>query len=242
MGDLRQAPVASIILPTYNERDNIGPLLSSLIEVFDGHDFEILVVDDQSPDGTAQVVDELYGEDERVRVIVRPANPGLAYSIQEGLSSAVGDILVVMDTDFNHNPKDAVTLFKICQHVDVVVGSRFIFGGGMPNRTRYWLSFWYNMMLWALIGTRVHENLSGFFAIKKSAMDQLDGSKIFWGYGDYFFRLLLWTQRVKLKHVQVPITYGERLSGESKTQFVTIFAKYTSAALKITIMKIMKKW
>ncbi len=233
---------ASIILPTYNEKDNIGPLISSLVEAFDGLDFEILVVDDQSPDGTAEVVRQLFGQDDRVKSIVRPSNPGLAFSIEEGLQKASGDILVVMDTDFNHKPEDAVTLFNVCQHVDVVVGSRFIFGGGMPNRIRYWLSFWYNMMLWALIGTRVHENLSGFFAIKKVAMDRLDGSKIFWGYGDYFFRLLLRTQKANLRHVQVPITYGDRLSGDSKTRFFAVFAKYTLAALDITVKKITKKW
>lgn len=237
-----QALTASIILPTYNEKDNIDPLVSELIEAFEGHSFEILVVDDQSPDGTAAVVTERFCDDDRVKVIIRPSNPGLAFSIQEGLEKATGDILVVMDTDFNHKPEDAVTLFWICQHVDVVVGSRFIFGGGMPNRIRYWLSFSYNMMLWALIGTRVHENLSGFFAIKKTAMKQLDGSKIFWGYGDYFFRLLLRTQKANLKHVQVPITYGERLSGDSKTRFLTVFAKYTLAALAITIKKITNKW
>lgn len=232
----------SVVLPTYNERENIVPLVGQLLEMLPYKGLEVLVVDDSSPDGTANVVNEKFAEDDRVRVIVRSENPGLAFSIREGVTQADGDIVLVMDTDFNHKPEDALILCRIAESVDLVVGSRFIVGGGMNNRLRYSLSYLYNIFLRCVLGTRLDDNLSGFFAIRRDVLNRLDFDKIFWGYGDYFIRLLLMTQRLNVKTVQVPVRYGDRLAGETKTRFLKVFRQYTTEVFKLCVWRMCYKW
>jgi dolichol-phosphate mannosyltransferase len=237
-------PSVSVILPTFNEKDNIVSLVEELRSRFRAadHSYELLVVDDQSPDGTGGIVAAAFAEDPAIRVIVRRANAGLAYSIREGIERSTGSIILVMDTDFNHKPKDAVLLSQVAQYVDLVIGSRFTFGGGMSNLPRYYLSYFYNIFLRLTLGTRLDDNLSGLFAVKRERIFELDFDKIFWGYGDYFFRLLLLSQRAGFLHIEVPIFYGERLGGESKTRFLEIFAKYTREVLYLVVLKALGRW
>jgi dolichol-phosphate mannosyltransferase len=237
-------PDVSVILPTFNERDNIVALVEELRSRFRAgrYIYELLVVDDQSPDGTGQIVAAAFAEDPGIRVIVRRKNPGLAYSIREGIERSTGAIILVMDTDFNHKPLDAMLLFQVAQYVDLVVGSRFTFGGGMSDLLRYYLSYLYNIFLRLTLGTRLDDNLSGLFAVKRERMFELDFNKIFWGYGDYFFRLLLLSQRAGFLHIEVPVFYGSRLGGESKTRFLQIFAKYTREVFYILLLKVLGRW
>lgn len=239
-----ERPAVSIVLPTYNECDNIVPLVDELRRLFSasGMTYEILVVDDSSPDGTAQVAREAFVDDKGVVVIVRDKTPGLANSIREGIERSHGDVVLVMDTDFNHSAEDALLLCRISSMVDLAIGSRFSFGGGMSNRARYYLSYLYNIFLRLSLGTRLDENLSGFFAIRRDALFRLDFDKIFWGYGDYFFRLLLLSQREKLRHVELPVQYGERKGGESKTRPFSIFSAYTREVFYLVYLKATKQW
>lgn len=229
-------------MPCYNERNNIGPLVARLLEVLSDQQCEILVVDDNSPDGTADVVRTEFANDDRVRLIVRLKNRGLANSIRAGIEASRGGIVIVMDTDFNHNPDDVPTMYHIARSVDIVVGSRFIFGGGMPNRWRYYASYLYNIMMRLTLGTRIDDNLSGFFAASKPALMQLDFDKIFFGYGDYFFRLLLKSQERGFRHVQLPVLYQARHSGDAKTRVGGIFLQYTGEVLRILRLKATGKW
>lgn len=239
-----EEPDVSVILPTYNERENIVALVEELRNRFlaGNHSHEILIVDDRSPDGTGAAVTDAFNNDPNVRLITRLQNPGLAYSIREGIERSRGKIIVVMDTDFNHKPKDAVLLFEIVRHVDLVIGSRFTFGGGMSNLVRYYLSYLYNIFLRLTLGTRMDENLSGLFAIKRECLFALDFDKIFWGYGDYFFRLLLRSQAKRFVHVELPVFYGERTSGVSKTHVVRIFTRYTREVFYLMFLKATGKW
>ena len=238
------SPDVSVVLPTFNEKDNIVRLIEELCLRFrpGGYSYEILVIDDQSPDGTASLVTTVFADDPGVRVTVRRKNPGLANSIREGVERSSGAIILVMDTDFNHKPADAVLLFEVARYVDLVIGSRFIFGGGMSSLLRYYLSYFYNIFLRVTLGTRLDDNLSGLFAIKRERMFELDFDKIFWGYGDYFFRLLLLSQRAGFLHVEVPVFYGERLGGESKTRFLGIFARYTREVFYLVVLKALGRW
>lgn len=238
------APDVSVILPTFNERDNIVPLIVELKSKFDSNSLstQILVVDDSSPDGTAQTVKDAFPDDESVKVITREENPGLAVSIREGIENAQGEYVLVMDTDFNHLPIDALQIYQVAQHVDIGIGSRFIFGGGMDNLLRYYLSYLYNIFMRLTIGTRLDDNLSGFFAMRRDRLVELDFDKIFWGYGDYYFRLLLLSQRKKFRHLQIPVHYGARKSGESKTRFFAVFGQYTREVLWLTFKIGTKKW
>ncbi|HPN32011.1 MAG TPA: glycosyltransferase [bacterium] len=223
----------SIILPTYNEKKNIIPLIERLKNVLSEVNKEIIIVDDNSPDGTSEIIKTNLKEDNEVTLIVRNNEPGLANSIREGIFFSKGRIIIVMDTDFNHNPDDVTLLYNIAKYTDMVIGSRFIFGGGMEDRFRYFLSFFFNLFVRLMIRSRIDDNLSGFFSINREKLLQLDFNKIFWGYGDYFFRLLFYAQKKKFKIVQIPTLYKLRIYGESKTNFFKTFKKYFFEIFKL---------
>ncbi len=128
MSNQNKAKRLSIILPTYNEKGNIAPLISQLLQLEEIFELELLVVDDDSNDGTTQLIKQLAQKDSRVRIIHRVGRSGLASAIKEGLLDATGDLAVVMDSDGQHDPnsiKEAVDLLQNNQ-LDIVVGSRFL--------------------------------------------------------------------------------------------------------------------
>jgi len=231
----------SVILPTYNEQGNIVPLVRQLKDLLAGTPKEIIVVDDDSPDGTAQLVRDAFADDGEVRLIVRCENRGLANSIREGIENASGDVIVVMDSDGNHQPEDVVMLLHVASNADIVVGSRFIYGGGMSNLFHYYLSYLFNIFIRLAAGSRLNDNLSGFFSIHREKLLALDFDRIFWGYGDYFFRLLLLCQRQGFRLVEIPVFYGERKHDISKTGFFRIFARYTGEVLRIILLRLLNK-
>jgi dolichol-phosphate mannosyltransferase len=225
----------SIILPTYKERDNIVELVQAIHRHLepDGFNYEVVIVDDNSPDGTADVVRAAFGGDPRVKLHVRTQERGLATALRYGAEHSEGEVLVFMDTDFNHDPAMIPQLVKFLEYYDVVIGSRFVMRGGMEDRVRYIFSFIYNLGLRFLFGTRVWDNLSGFFAIYRDKLLELDLDQIFYGYGDYFIRLLMVGWRRGWRMLEIPVFYRLRMQGHSKTQFLSIFTLYTSAILKL---------
>jgi dolichol-phosphate mannosyltransferase len=241
----------SIILPTYNERDNIADLIDAImweLAPLSWH-YEILVVDDSSPDGTAELVRKRYGLDDggesdqgaegyrngSVCLIVRNEDKGLAKSIREGIERARGVTVVVMDTDFNHDPALIPQMVDLLRYYDLVIGSRFVMGGGMEDTLRYRLSLIYNVFIRMLFHTQIQDNLSGYFAVRKERLfefcDRFD--RIFVGYGDYFIRLLLAAWRSRWRILEVPVFYILRRHGASKTGFWRIFRDYTAAVLRL---------
>jgi dolichol-phosphate mannosyltransferase len=225
----------SIILPTYKERDNIVELVRAIHRHLepDGFNYEVVIVDDNSPDGTADVVRAAFGGDPRVKLHVRTQERGLATALRYGAEHSEGEVLVFMDTDFNHDPAMIPQLVKFLEYYDVVIGSRFVMRGGMEDRVRYIFSFIYNLGLRFLFGTRVWDNLSGFFAIYRDKLLELDLDQIFYGYGDYFIRLLMVGWRRGWRLLEIPVFYRLRMHGHSKTQFLSIFTLYTSAIFKL---------
>ena len=243
----------SIILPTYNERDNIVDLVEAIQVELNDFDFsyEILVMDDSSPDGTADFVRETYdlgAADERgewvaidkrslIRLHVRTQDKGLAKSIRDGLERAKGDTLIVMDTDFNHGPDMIPQMVDLLRYYDLVIGSRYIMGGGMEDIWRYRASLLYNIFIRVLFFTRIQDHLSGYFAIRRERLFELDFlfDRIFYGYGDYFIRLLMLAWRNHWSMLEVPVFYVLRRHGESKTGLWRVFREYTTAVLKLRI-------
>lgn len=225
----------SIILPTYKERDNIVELVQAIQRRLEpeGFNYEVVIVDDNSPDGTAEAVRTAFGINSRVRLHVRTQERGLATALRYGAEHSQGEVLVFMDTDFNHDPQAIPQLIKFLEYYDVVIGSRFVMRGGMQDRARYVFSFVYNLGLRFLFGTRVWDNLSGFFAIYRSRLLELDLDQVFYGYGDYFIRLLVVGWRRGWHMLEIPVFYQLRSHGHSKTQFLGIFTQYTLAILKL---------
>jgi dolichol-phosphate mannosyltransferase len=233
------APAVSIVLPTYNEVGNIVPLVRELLAP--GDDREVLVVDDASPDGTAAAVRDAFGADPRVRLIERTSDRGLARSVLCGLGHARSDKLVMMDSDFNHNPSVVPVMADLLRHFDLVVGSRFVAGGGMQNEARYYGSWTFNILIRALLGTRIQDNLSGFFAIRRPSFERFDQGAVFFGYGDYFFRLLEQAVALEMAIVEVPVFYEDRTSGSSKSNLVGLLRDYASAVVKYAAQGHMRK-
>jgi dolichol-phosphate mannosyltransferase len=225
----------SIILPTYNEKDNIVELVQAIHRCLEpeGFDYNVVIVDDNSPDGTADVVRAAFGDDDRVELHVRTGERGLATALRYGAEHSCGEVLVFMDTDFNHDPAVIPQLIKFLEYYDVVIGSRFVLRGGMEDSARYVFSFIYNLGLRFLFRTQVWDNLSGFFAIYRHKLLELNLDRIFYGYGDYFIRLLMVGWRRGWRMLEIPVFYRLRMHGHSKTQFLGTFTQYTTAILKL---------
>lgn len=230
-------PGISVVLPTFNEAPSIGRFLAELVEVLDGLEqpFEVIVVDDASPDGTAEAARAACARREEVRVLVRTRDRGLAASIRDGLACAKGDRLVVMDADFNHDPQALPLLVRLLADFDLVSGSRFARGGGMYSRVRYLGSLAMNLFARAVLQTQVQDNLSGYYAMRRAVLEALPQADVFRGYGDYYLRLLLHAQRLRLRIVEVPVVYRSREGGGSKTPLLRTGFRYAREILRLRL-------
>lgn len=232
----------SIILPTYNESGNIAKLIRkiSLQEELKKIKLEFLVVDDNSKDDTQSAIKKLIAKKYPIKLIIRKKERGLASAILAGINQAQGDYIVIMDSDFNHRPEDIYRLLQPIQKqkVDLVIGSRYIPGGGMhlteASRLQYQLSKWGNFIVNRLmLNLPVHESLSGFIAVKKTVLDKLNLTQIFIGYGEYCIRLLFYCQKMGFKLAEVPVMYGLRQYGISKSSLKRMVYFYLKTALEL---------
>lgn len=228
---------ASIILPTYKEKDNIVELINAIFAALEPHglDYEVVVVDDNSPDGTAEAVRRSFEGDPRVKLFVRTTERGLATAIRYGIDHSRGEVIVCMDTDFNHDPILLPQMIEFLKYYDLIIGSRFVMAGGMEDRFRQFSSLVYNYAIRLLFGTPVHDNLSGFFSIYRSKLESMDLDQIYYGYGDYFIRLLMVAHKRGYNMLEVPVFYRLRLHGHSKTQFLSTFWQYSQALLALRL-------
>ncbi len=225
----------SVVLPTYCERNNIVDLIDAIEAETAPHaeHLQIVVVDDNSPDGTAEVVQQRTRKPgpARIDLHVRTEERGLASAIKYGLQRCEGDVVVVMDTDFNHDPKMIPQMIELLKYYDLVIGSRFVMGGGMDEELRYKFSFLYNLFIRVTIRTQIQDNLSGFFAMRRDKLIALNLDYIFRGYGEYFIRLLYMAWRQHYKMLEVPVFYVLRRHGQSKSRFLNMLRDYTLCVL-----------
>lgn len=221
---------AIIIIPTYNERENIAKLIPVLLEIFTAikqWQMEILVVDDSSPDGTADVVAAIAKKDPLVHLFVNTVKAGLGHAYLVGMHEAVthyqADVVFEMDADFSHDPsKIPAFLDAIDQGADMVVGSRYIPGGSIPQDwgwNRKFLSVvgnWVNKII--LFDFSVNDWTTGYRAIKKEvflAVSPEMGDERFAGY-TFQIGFLHKALRKKFRIKEVPIQFTDRVVGESK--------------------------
>ena len=205
----------SIIIPTYNEKDNITPLLSRVAQALSGYDYEILIVDDGSKDGTIELASELAFK-YPVKVVVRRGERGLATAVVHGLKSAAGQIIGVMDADLQHPPEVIPDLIKAIQDgADMVVASRYIPGGGCPNwgLSRRIISRVALMISHLLLPStrQVKDPLAGFFMFRRQNVDPEKLRPI--GYKISLEVMLIG----RFQHVvEVPYIFEDRSAGQSK--------------------------
>jgi dolichol-phosphate mannosyltransferase len=197
---------------------------------------EIVVVDDNSPDGTAALCLSIREGDYPVKVIVRTDERGLGSAVGRGIQEAAGDIIVVMDADFSH---DCTVIPKLALAVnghptDVAIASRFVEGGKMSSSTHLLLgSRMLNTFLRIVLALPVKDITGGFIAARRSSLQELDSQTIFRGYGDYCIALLYKGFRRGWHLEEIPFTYGPREVGLSKTRFFKTGISYGMRALKL---------
>lgn len=212
----------SIVIPTYNEKENIQELLFGLKEEFNKTkiDVEIIVVDDNSPDGTGQVLDGLIKEYKNLKIIHRMGKLGLSSAIMEGFEVAEGEILGVMDADLSHPIQKMGEMYKtiIAKNVDMVIGSRYVRGGKIKNWSLSRKILSKGATLLARVFVNIKDPMSGFFMIKKEVIINKEinpkGFKI-------LLELLIKTECKNI--VETPITFTDRTAGTSKAGIKEVF-------------------
>jgi len=224
----------SVILPTYNEAGNIVQLVRDIIlNIPEDWLYEIIVVDDNSPDGTYETVKKAFQGNNRVCPVLRTKDRGFAKSIRAGIELAKGEQIIVMDTDHTHDPVEIPRLLHVGKMYDIVSGSRFCPGGNMQDTRHYISSLLYNWVLRIFLRTQVQDNLGGYFTIKRDKVMQLPLDLIFFGYGEYFFRLLHFAKSKRMSIVEIPALYRARSWGTSKSNFFKMLFFYTGAAIQL---------
>ena len=209
------AETISIIIPTYNEKDNIAPLVSRIAQALSGYSYEIIIVDDDSQDGTIEVASSLASR-YPVKVIVRRNERGLATAVVHGLEHASGQIIGVMDADLQHPPEVIPELIKALQSgADMVVASRYIAGGGCPHwgLSRRIISRAALVISHLLLpSTRpVKDPLSGFFMFRRQNLARAELKPI----GYKISLEIMLTGRFQ-RVVEVPYIFEDRSAGKSK--------------------------
>ncbi len=209
---------ALIVVPTYNERENL-PLLANGVLAFDG--FRMLIVDDGSPDGTGELADRLAAELPHVDVLHRATKEGLGPAYLAGFRHALAagaDLILEMDCDFSHEPADVPRLIAAAENADVVLGSRYVRGGSIGNwgLTRRFISRGGSLYAQVLIGARIRDLTGGFKCYRRKVLETIDLDAIdSKGYAfqiETTYRAL----RAGFRVVEVPIAFVDREVGGSK--------------------------
>jgi len=207
-----------VIVPTYNERDNIRPIVSAVR----AHGYDVLVVDDGSPDGTGEIADELAQADGGVHVVHRATKEGLGPAYAAGFAHGLAmgaEILCEMDADFSHDPVDLPRLVAAVRNgADLAIGSRYVEGGGTDGWPwhRIAISRGGNRYASMMLGLHVADATAGFRAFRDTTLRKVDPSSCeASGYG--FQVEMAWrTEQAGLTISEVPITFRDRRYGESK--------------------------
>lgn len=205
----------SIIMPTYNEKENIKNLIQAALEHIK-EEVEVVVVDDNSPDGTWKIVENL--NDERIKLIRRIDERGLASAIKKGIDIASGDVIVIMDTDFSHPPEKIPEMVTALENSDIALGSRHIKGGKMEaSKARAFLSKMTNLFARIFLGPGIRDYTGGFLAVKREVFNDIHILKEWGVYGNYCFGFLYTAKKKSYKIKEVPFVYKYRTAGETKT-------------------------
>jgi dolichol-phosphate mannosyltransferase len=232
MAEPTGAPVL-VVIPTYNERENLQPLLARLHAVVP--DADVLVVDDASPDGTGELADKLAVDDPRIRVLHRAGKAGLGSAYLAGFATALRGgyrVVVEMDADGSHAPEDLPTLLAALDTADVVLGSRYVPGGEVRNwpAHRLWISRAGNLYSRLALGVPLRDITGGYRVFRRAVLEALPLGDV--ESQGYCFQIdLAWRAlQAGFRVVEVPITFTERERGTSKMSKAIV----AEALLKVT--------
>ena len=238
-------PVLSVVVPTFNERDNVAKLYGKLDSALAGVAWEVVFVDDNSPDGTWKVVRNLAQQDSRVRIIRRIGRRGLSGACIEGILASSAPYAAVIDADLQHDETQLPKMLNLLRggEAELVVGSRYIEGGSADsfNRGRAGASALATEVAKRVLGISIADPMSGFFMIRRDKFEELAPELSTQG-----FKILLdivATAHGKLKTIEVPYSFGSRLHGESKLDSMValdflglVLAKFTHDVVSLRFL------
>ncbi len=229
----------ALIIPTYNEKGNVVKLIDEIDRL--NLPIDVLVVDDNSPDGTGGIVESLKVTKANLDVIHRKKKEGIGPAYIEAFRYALNkqryDYIVHMDGDFSHNPKYIPRLLEAARRYDVVVGSRYVKGGGVShawNILRKFLSRFGNFYVRIVTGLRLNDCTGGFRCYRTEVLKSINFSKRFLnGYG-FLVQMLYETQKNNFTICEIPIFFDERIEGTSKMNLnIMLEALFSLATLRL---------
>ncbi len=235
-----------VIIPTYNEKENIEKIIRT---VFGLGDYHILIIEDNSPDGTADIVKNLIGEyPERLFIEERKGKLGLGTAYIHGFKWALAhnyDFVFEMDADFSHNPEDLARLYAACveQNADLAIGSRYCKGVNVINwpMSRLLMSYYGSAYVRIVLGIPVHDTTAGFKCYRASTLKAIDFDKIHHvGYG-FQIEMKFNVYKLGFKIVEVPIIFKDRTEGTSKMSG-GIFKEAIFGVIGLKIRSLFRKW
>jgi dolichol-phosphate mannosyltransferase len=224
----------SIVIPTYNEIDNIQILISNIQWVLEeiNPNYEIIVIDDNSPDGTGEIVRQIINTNEKTKLIQRSQRNGLGDAYKTGFQYATGDVIFEMDADLSHDPRDIPKFLKALKSRDVVIGSRYVKGGGNYNRRKFRIiiSRVANILASFFFKLNLSDCTSGYRAYKRNVIETIIP---YVNCQKYTFQveMLEKANNFKFSIGEVPIMFRDREKGKSKfnlgeiTEFLKVLIK-----------------
>ena len=227
---------ATICLPTYNEHENLEPMLRALAPL----GVRVLVIDDNSPDGTGELADRLARELDVVSVLHRERKEGLGPAYIAGFKRALADgadLILELDCDFSHDPADVPRLIAACEAgADLALGSRYVQGGGTVNwgRTRRLVSTGGSLYARLLLGVRVRDLTGGFKCYRREVLERIDLDAIHSKGYAFQIETTYRTLRAGFTVVEVPITFADRTAGHSKMSR----AIFLEAVAKVPVLRL----
>ena len=231
-----------VCLPTYNERENLEPMVDRLGEVL-GEDGIVLVIDDNSPDGTGEIADRLAAERDRVHVLHRARKEGLGPAYLDGFRKALelgADLIFELDCDFSHDPADVPRLAAAAADVDLVIGSRYVPGGGTRNwgLLRRFISRGGSLYAQLILGVPVRDLTGGFKCYRRTVLETIDLDAI--DSKGYAFQIETTYRTIKagFRVVEVPIVFTDREVGGSKmSKAIVLEAVWKVPALRLAKLR-----
>jgi glycosyltransferase involved in cell wall biosynthesis len=225
----------TIVVPTYNERENIQRLVVSVLDL--GLDTQMIIVDDNSPDGTGLIADKLAAQYPGVRVIHRPAKLGLGTAYVVGMTAALcaGAVLILtMDSDFSHHPHYIPSMVEALSQYDVVIGSRYVPGGGTRYCTlpRQFLSWGANLSARVVLGLQAGDATAGFRGYRRMVLESMPLDQILSNGYSFLIEILYRCQQRGWRIGEIPILFENRQRGASKISKAEVWkALHTVARL-----------
>jgi dolichol-phosphate mannosyltransferase len=221
-----------VVVPTYNEADNINDLITQLLQL--PVHINVLVVDDNSPDGTGDIVENwMTRAPGRVFCLHRPGKLGLGTAYIAGYKRGLemgAENIITMDADFSHHPRYIPDMLALGRHKHVVIGSRYVPGGGSENCTwkRIWLSKGANLFARTMLGLQARDTTAGFRLYRREVLESIPLDDIFSSGYSFLMEMLFLCQRRGWQIGEVPIIFEDRRAGTTKISRNEIFkAQYT---------------